>query len=405
MYVPKLVTRACQTTNTTVPVVSGPDYSIPSSWAQVSVNKSFDELNGIAQKAIENMKSQFWPDPNNVDFGWGTGTTLSALAYKDMVASTHDNHDFVKSVLAAAKAHNEHFDPYCYNDDAQWWGTAAMYAYRAYGDQEFLGWATDVWNWVAPSQITQDQANAGSTPVRPAPIQGQCNGKSTAGGVFWRSECSERTDMGANVITTGLFETLSAYLAEATGDQKYTDAAKAAYGYITTQLMQDNPNIPTDTLVLSDCGTNNWIFTYNTGKFVEGAIVLTQVTKDETYREQALKTIVDAVKNTKNWQDDSGHITEGQDGDPSQGNDGRQFKAIYVRALTEVSRREWQNADLHNLLRTYININYDTAINSDTDGQGNYGVVWKGPYAGPYGSGQMNILDLLVAGIEFNWQR
>ncbi|KZV81574.1 hypothetical protein EXIGLDRAFT_779567 [Exidia glandulosa HHB12029] len=87
-----------------------------------------------------------------------------------------------------------------------------MYAYRAYGDQEFLGWATDVWNWVAPSQITQDQAKTGITPVRPAPIQGQCNGKSTAGGVFWRSECSERTDMDANVVTTGLFETLSAYL-------------------------------------------------------------------------------------------------------------------------------------------------------------------------------------------------
>lgn len=58
--------------------------------------------------------------------------------------------------------------------------------------------------------------------------------------------------------------------------------------------------------------------------------MLTQVTKDETFREQALKTIVDAVKNTKNWQDDSGHITEGQDGDPTQGNDGRQFKGMYI---------------------------------------------------------------------------
>ena len=48
--------------------------------------------------------------------------------------------------------------------------------------------------------------------MRPAAIQGQCNGQSTAGGVFWRSECSDKTDMGANVITTGLFETLSAYL-------------------------------------------------------------------------------------------------------------------------------------------------------------------------------------------------
>ena len=65
-------------------------------------------------------------------------------------------------------------------------------------------------------------------------------------------------------------------------------------------------------------------------------------------------------------------------------------------------------------------------INHDTDGHGHYGVVWKGPYAGtfpahsdpfsslvtnvtplvgPYISGQMNVLDLLVAGVEFNWAR
>lgn len=45
--------------------------------------------------------------------GWGTGTTLSALAYKDMVASTHDNHDLVMSILQAAKKNNANFDPYC----------------------------------------------------------------------------------------------------------------------------------------------------------------------------------------------------------------------------------------------------------------------------------------------------
>lgn len=34
MYVPKLVTRACQTTNTTLPAPTvGLDYSIPASWA------------------------------------------------------------------------------------------------------------------------------------------------------------------------------------------------------------------------------------------------------------------------------------------------------------------------------------------------------------------------------------
>lgn len=401
VYIPRLVTRACQTANTT----KGLDYSVPAAWNVPEIDKPYDELNSIAQKAINVMRDTYWPDPNKVDFGWGTGTTLSALAYKDMVASTKDNHDFVKSVLQAAKQNNANFDPYCYNDDAQWWGTAAMYAYRAYGDQEFLGWAQDVWNWVAPSQVTPDQASAGKAGVRDKPIQSTCNGASTAGAVFWRSECSDRTDLGVNVITTGLFETLSAYLAEATGDQKYIDAAKAAYGFITTNLFKTDPNIPTDGMSLSDCKANNWIFSYDTGKFIEGAVVLSQVAKDDTYKKQALRTVVDALTKVDNWQDKEGHITEGQDGDASKGGDGRQFKSIFVRALTEFARREYQNGDLRKLLKAYININYDTVVNQDTDGNGNYGTVWKGPYAGPYETGQMNVLDLLVAGIEFNWKR
>jgi len=117
------------------------------------------------------------------DFGWGSGTTLSALPYKDMVASTRDNYDFVSQVLDAAKAHNTNFDPFSYNDDAMWWGTAAIYAHRSYGDQKFLQYATDVWNWVQNSQVTPEQAAAGKSPVREQAIKGECNGKSVAGGM------------------------------------------------------------------------------------------------------------------------------------------------------------------------------------------------------------------------------
>ncbi|EJD35438.1 hypothetical protein AURDEDRAFT_154866, partial [Auricularia subglabra TFB-10046 SS5] len=403
MYVPRLVTRACQTTNTTTGVGGGLDYSIPSGWKQITIDKSYPELNGVAQKAIDVLKSSYWPDPAKIKFDWQVGTTVSSIAYKDMVAGTKQNHDYVKAALQAAKNNNEHFDPFCFNDDAQWWGTAAMYAYRAYGDQEFLGWATDVWNWVAPSQITPEQAASGTTPVRLTPFKGQCNGKSTAGGVWWRAECSEKTDMDVNVITTSLFETLSAYLAEATKDPKYVEAAKNAYEFVMAHLMKEDPNIPIDTLMMADCAVHDWIFTYNTGKFVEGATVLSRVSGDAKYKEQALKTVVDAVKKGK-WNDEQGRITEGQGGDPKEGGTTRQFKSIFLRALTEVGRREYRNKELKALLKTYVNIQWDTITTTGTDGKGNYGVVWKGPFV-PAWSGQANVIDALAAGVEFNWDR
>jgi len=94
------------------------------------------------------------------------------------------------------------------------------------------------------------------------------------------------------------------------------------------------------------------------GKFIEGLFGLSALTKDPKYRDQALRTLVDGIKKTKNWNNlQKGYITEGQSGDPAKGNDGRQFKAIYVRALTEVYRREWKNAGLRKLVKAYLNIN------------------------------------------------
>lgn len=119
--------------------------------------------------------------------------------------------------------------------------------------------------------------------------------------------------------------------AEATKDKKYIDASKAAYDFIMRHMMQADPNIPIDTLKVDDCAKHNWIFTYNTAKFVEGAVVLSRVSGDGSYRDQALKTVVDAVKKGK-WNDDQGNILEGQGGDPATGGTTRQFKSACAGA-------------------------------------------------------------------------
>ncbi|KAH7100692.1 Six-hairpin glycosidase-like protein [Auriculariales sp. MPI-PUGE-AT-0066] len=428
MYIPHIIARACTTSTIAststgapapdpsasspapapeptapvpppVPAITDFDWSVPEAWDKPNVPTGYGDLQGTVQDAINGLRD-YWSDPNAVEYTWDVGTTLSALAYKDTVASTRDNYDYVKAALQHAKDHDGNFDPFAYNDDSQWWGTTAMYAHRAYGDQEFLDWAIDVWNHVAPSQITEDQANQGMHPLRPNPIQGQCNGKSTAGGVFWRAEQSDRTDMDVNVITTSLFETLSAYLAEATGDQKYLDAAKAAYNFIVAHMLQDSPNIPIDTLKMADCGTNNWIFTYNAGKFIEGTAILAKLTNDDGMKEQLFRTINDAVKHTDNWQNAQGHITEGRAATLRKV---APTDSIYLRALTETYRRYYDMPSMRDLLRTYVAIQWQSITSNDRNGN-KYGIVWSGPYT-EAAWGQANVLDALVAGLEMNWAR
>ncbi|KZV78283.1 hypothetical protein EXIGLDRAFT_51966 [Exidia glandulosa HHB12029] len=386
------------------------DYSIPSGWTanSTTVNKDYGALNSIAQNGINIMRTKWYSSSTGLfTVGWWqSGSAISALAYKDMVASTSDNRDFVRAMLSRAKATNGNFDPYGYNDDALWWGTAAYYAYRAYGGSDLLAYATTVWNYVASSQITAAQAAAGQSPLRSFAIQKTCKSLTTAGGVWWRSSSSDRTDAGANVVTTGLFLTLSAYLAEAIPANKttYVNAGDLAFTFIVNQLT-DSASIPLDTLNMQTCGVTNWYFTYNSGKFVEGAIVLNAVTGTQKYLDRGLATVVAGVKDSSHWQGANGLINEGQGGDPAANDDGRGFKAIWLRALTEVTRRQFNNADLHKLLKAYFNIQYNALTTKDTDGANNYGTVWAGPYKGPYDHAQMAALDGLVAGIEVNWIR
>lgn len=77
---------------------------------------------------------------------------------------------------------------------------------------------------------------------------------------------------------------MSAFLAEITGDSKYTNAAILSANWIK------NVNLNSDDIVLDtvnghDCtrSSSTWLFTYNSGKFIEGLSVLGAVTGDSQW--------------------------------------------------------------------------------------------------------------------------
>ena len=94
-----------------------------------------------------------------------------------------------------------------------------------------------------------------------------------------------------------------------------------------------------DTIHGSTCATQNWVFTYNNGKYIEGLAVLYTATGDSSYLDAATTTAVAAIKSTPNWQGTDGIITEGQGTPYSSNDDGRGFKAVYIRGLSELYRR------------------------------------------------------------------
>ncbi|KAF8199040.1 glycosyl hydrolase family 76-domain-containing protein [Pholiota molesta] len=268
----------------------------------------------------------------------------------------------------------------------KWWATAAIYGSKAYGNTQLLNNAIATWNHVSQYQITQAQAQAGSTPVKSFAIEGTCNGVTMAGGVFWRPTTGERA--------------LSAYLAEKTGNSVYTNAAIAAANWIKTQNLNAN-NIVLDTVSAADCSRSpsTWLFTYNSGKFIEGLSVLANITGDAQWTNLMLTVVASAVENTA-WQGSNGVVTEGSGN--TQNNDGIGFKAVYIRGLREAYRRTPSNAQLRTLLRSYIDVQYNALLELADNGNF-YSASWAGPQPTAFTSwGELAALDVLTAAVEVN---
>ncbi|KJA14158.1 hypothetical protein HYPSUDRAFT_220630 [Hypholoma sublateritium FD-334 SS-4] len=332
---------------------------------------------------------------------WQAGNVWTAMAIQDELTTTQTNKaDVVQNlnlVFGLFSNYDQFGGKFQFNDDALWWATAAMYASKAYNNTQLLDNAVSTWNSVSQFQITQAQAEAGSTPLKDFAIEGTCDGVTMAGGVFWRPTSD---DTSVNSITTGLFLTLSAYLAEKTGDPKYTNASILSANWIRAHNLNTD-DIVLDTVSASDCSRSpaTWIFTYNTGKFIEGLSVLENVTGDSQWNALMLSIIAAAVENTS-WQGANGIVTEGADN--TQNNDDIGFKAVYIRGLREAFRRAPENSLLRTLIHSYVDVQYNALLDLAANGSF-YSAAWAGPVPTSFTSwGQLAALDVLTAAVEVN---
>jgi hypothetical protein len=189
------------------------------------------------------------------------------------------------------------------------WGTAAYYAYRAYGDKNLLNHTIANWNYVSKlcvspirhpvlniltsvcSQITKAIASSGQMNGKSFTVQGSCGG-GTSLGITCRhdAEFPLRLHGRRRVLASGehrrvsqqrhhrvrdnlehtmllltwssLFMAMSAYLAQATGDSKYTTAAYAAGNWIKN-ANKNSAGLVLDTINGQDCTRSDpgWLFT------------------------------------------------------------------------------------------------------------------------------------------------
>ncbi|KZP18307.1 glycoside hydrolase family 76 protein [Athelia psychrophila] len=373
------------------------DLGVPLGWREFSNKYSQATLVSNAVAGINAIMPQL--TSSNAQFTgigyWQAANVWSNLANNDHWAGTTTYQSQVVANLNTAWSLYANYDEWGYNDDAQWWGSAAYYAYRAYDDSGMLANAVATWNHVSSYVITAADASAGSISTKNFAIKGTCNGATMAGGVFWRPTDD---DTNVNAITTGLYLSLSAFLADATGDSTYTNAAILSANWIKGQVLNSN-YLVLDTVQANDCTTSpaTELFTYNSGKAVEGLAVLAKVTGDSQWSDLYTNIVAASVKNTV-WQGANGVITEGASA--TANNDVVGFKSVLLRGLHEVYARS-TNSDLKTLIHSYLDVQYNAIMELAETGS-TYSSSWTGPAQSFTTWGQLAALDVLTTALDTN---
>ncbi|KAF8799206.1 endo-1,6-alpha-mannosidase [Phlegmacium glaucopus] len=382
-------------------LISAQDLSVPTTWRKPINSRPLSDRISISQKAIDTITPELNSSTgqfNGIGY-WQSGNVWSAMANQDFFAKTTVNKDLVLNNLNIVFKDNLNYDAFgsmmmrCGGQQQQYTLTEPMETRQRSPMPSQHGIISFLFAQSAfLSVITAAQASAGTQPHKNFTIEGTCGGATMAGGVFWRPTAN---DQAVNSITTGI----SAFLAESTGHSKYKDAALLSAKWIESHNINAD-NIVLDTVNSHDCTRSpaTWLLTYNSGKYVEGLSVLSDITGDSHWRTLTVNIVAAAVKSSA-WQGTDGIITEGSS--PSKNNDGVGFKAIFIRGLLEVFSRNPSNVELGILLRSYIDVQYSALLDLAANGT-SYSSDWHGPPQAFTTWGQLSALDVLASAIVAN---
>ncbi|KAG8923099.1 hypothetical protein FRC02_011348 [Tulasnella sp. 418] len=202
---------------------------------------------------------------------------------------------------------------------------------------------------------------------------------------------------------TVLFMALSSYLAEFTKDPEFLKYAIPSATCIKANMLDSHTTLVSDWVIDAFTATfieEGGVSCALTGICIEGLSILASVTGDDTWRSLAL-SMAESAMQSKAWHGRNGVLSIGSDSISFESDVIKSHKGLLNRGLLVAYQRNPSNIHFRDLVRSYINVQYNALLDLSSDGD-SYGVNWAGPYTGPYSHGQLAALDTLIAAIGVN---
>lgn len=229
-----------------------------------------------------------------------------------------------------------------YYDDEGWWLLAWVEAYNQTGNKQYLDMA---------KYIFEDMASSWDD--------------TCGGGIYWK-----KPNQYKNAIANNLFALSAARLYGATGDEKYKQwLLDDAKWFLQSGMIAEDGMVYDGT---RECKPRGASYTYNHGVAMAWLAELYLLTDNQQYIDTAM-LIADAA--IKNLVSEDGILKEGREPD-DLGNDGVQFKGIFIRHLGFLYEVTGEPR-----YRDFILKNATSVIeNSYSPEHKSFGSFWTGPF-------------------------
>ncbi|KAG8941394.1 hypothetical protein FRC03_004567 [Tulasnella sp. 419] len=366
-------------------------YSIPETWRKPVCLKRRDELIIIAQRAIdfiENYRSKFtikWCQRRNF---------LSAIAIRDKLI---ESRRYIDTEPFSGSGDDSLYDHLMLAQSRVY----RYYAYEIdwYRNQPVKDWAEHI----ESDDSTKTIIKADVYKIRISDTDHHLHltpsgVPSLVGGVF--APGLKKGGAFVSSVRTVLFMTLSSYLAEMTGERKYTDIATLGANCIKTWMMDSTTRLIKDCLIDAQTAQERSgaeLSCHLTGVVIEGLTVLASVSGEDSWRMLAIE-IARAAMCYEPWHSSDGILTLSKDRATSENTNNKTFKGLLNRGLLVAYERNRLNEPFCNMVRCYINVQFN-ALYELSRIQNAYGMDWRGPYAGPYAHAQIAAFDTIVAAL------
>ena len=292
--------------------------------------------------------------------GWQDAQALTTLV--DYMQLTGDaTYAYAISQMYADNNGSQFTDQYI--DDTGWWGLAWLRAYQYTGNPAYLETAEHDDDYMSAYWAS-----------------------SCGGGLWWST-----SEANLNAVENEVYLELSAALHNVLpGDTTYLGRATHEWSWFSASGLINSRDLVNDGLNVSTCQNNGGAtFTYNQGAILAGLAQLSQATGNT-----ALLSTADSIANAAT----ADLVTNGVLVDPCEPNgcatDGYSFKGIFERDLGELARATGTAA-----YNGFLNKQASSIVANDTDGDGQSGLAWAGPYLDLGFPNQQSAADALNAAL------